>query len=206
MKPYNPLEKENLGKSVAESLIHQTPMALGSIERFTGAGIYAIYYLGLFPSYTKMRLWNKAPDDVHLPIYVGKAVPTGGRKGLIQTDSSEHGTALFRRLEEHRKSIEQVENLNIDDFVCRHLVVDDIWIPLGESLLIQRHRPLWNAVVDGFGNHDPGAGRHMGARPSWDTLHPGRPWAIKCADSKLTREEIEAMIEEYWNGVMSSRE
>jgi hypothetical protein len=45
MKPYNPLEKENLGKSVAESLIHQVPIPLGSIERFSGAGIYAIYYM-----------------------------------------------------------------------------------------------------------------------------------------------------------------
>ena len=106
MKPYNPLEKENLGKSVAESLIHQVPIPLGSIERFNGAGIYAIYYTGDFPSYSKMREWNKASDDVNLPIYVGKAVPTGGRKGLIQNDTYDHSPALFRRLEEHRKSIE----------------------------------------------------------------------------------------------------
>jgi hypothetical protein len=111
---------------------------------------------------------------------------------------------LFRRLEEHRKSIEQVQNLSIADFVCRYLVVDEIWNPLGESLMIQRNRPLWNAVVDGFGNHDPGAGRHMGARPSWDTLHPGRPWAAKCADSKFTREQIEGMIEEYWKAMNRS--
>ena len=46
MKPYNPLEKENLGKSVADSLIMQMPVTLGAIERFSGAGIYAIYYMG----------------------------------------------------------------------------------------------------------------------------------------------------------------
>lgn len=198
MKAYNPLEKENLGKSVAESLIHQVPIHLGSIERFTGAGIYAIYYKGDFPSYAKMRKLNTEESGMQIPIYVGKAVPTGGRKGIIDSDIAERSTSLFRRLDEHRKSIEQVENLDIKDFLCRYLVVDDIWIPLGESLLIQRHRPLWNSIIDGFGNHDPGAGRHQGARPYWDTLHPGRKWAAKCADSKLNREEIEAMIEKHW--------
>jgi hypothetical protein len=201
MKPYNPLEKVNLGKSVAESLMQQLPIPLAKIDRFSGAGIYAIYYLGTLPIYAKMREWNISADVVQLPIYVGKAVPTGGRKGLIQSDAADQGTVLFRRLEEHRKSIENVENLDVNDFVCRYLVVDDIWIPLGESLLIQRHRPLWNSIVDGFGNHDPGSGRHMGARPSWDTLHSGRPWAAKCAQSKLSVEEIEASINEYWQTI-----
>jgi hypothetical protein len=40
-----------------------------------------------------MREWNTALHEVNLPIYVGKAVPTGGRKGLVQNDSSHHGTA-----------------------------------------------------------------------------------------------------------------
>lgn len=102
-------------------------------------------------------------------------------------------------LSEHRKSIEQVANLEIGDFWCRYLVVDDIWIPLGESLLIQRHRPIWNSLIDGFGNHDPGAGRHKGARPNWDTLHPGRSWAERCAPSKLSEEQIRHHICEYWD-------
>jgi hypothetical protein len=66
-------------------------------------------------------------------------------------------------------SLDQASNLEIDDFWCRFLVVDDIWIPLGESLLIQRHRPIWNSLIDGFGNHDLGSGRRKGARPNWDT-------------------------------------
>ena len=200
MKPYNPLEKENLGKSVAESLIQQVSIPLGSIQRFSGAGIYAIYYKGDFPSYVKMREWNSGENGMQIPIYVGKAVPTGGRKGTIDSDIAGRGTSLFRRLDEHRKSIEQVENLDIKDFLCRYLVVDDIWIPLGESLLIQRHRPLWNSIIDGFGNHDPGSGRHLGARPNWDTIHPGRPWAVKCADSRYDLRAIAQMIEQYWEG------
>lgn len=198
MKPYNPLEKENLGKSVADSLIKQKPVQLGSVERFSGAGVYAIYYTGAFDTYSKLRDWNTGIDDLNVPIYVGKAIPQGGRKGNVDPDVSAKGTALFTRLDEHRKSIEQATNLEIGDFWCRYLVVDDIWIPLGESLLIQRHRPIWNSLIDGFGNHDPGSGRHQGARPNWDTLHPGRSWADRCAPSKLSEEQIRYHIDEYW--------
>ena len=198
MKPYNPLEKENLGKSVADSLVRQTAVPLGGIERFPGAGVYAIYYTGNFVPYGRFKEFNPSEAELNLPIYIGKAVPTGGRKGHVDPEVSAKGTSLHSRLEEHRKSIEQADNLDIKDFWCRFLVVDDIWIPLGETLLIQRHRPLWNSLIDGFGNHDPGVGRHAGKRPSWDTLHPGRPWAEKCAPSKLTEEEIRKSIVQYW--------
>ena len=90
-------------------------------------------------------------------------------------------------------------NLSVSDFWCRYLVVDDIWIPLGESLLIQVYRPLWNSVVDGFGNHDPGGGRYKGAKPSWDTLHPGRHWADNCSPSKSSELEIRAQIQKFWS-------
>jgi hypothetical protein len=198
MKPYNPLEKENLGKSVAESLLNSESFPLGQIEQFNGAGVYAIYYVGDFKAYAALKQCNTSSDDLNLPIYVGKAVPTGGRKGKIDPELAGKGTSLFKRLSDHRKSIEAAENLNIEDFYCRFLTVDEIWIPLGESLLIQKYRPLWNAVVDGFGNHDPGAGRYKGARPSWDELHPGRFWAKKCAPPKLAQNTILDKIREYW--------
>jgi hypothetical protein len=85
-------------------------------------------------------------------------------------------------------------------------VVDDVWIPLGESLLIQRHRPIWNSLIDGFGNHTPGKGRFEGARPAWDTLHPGRHWAEKCGPSKLTEAQILHHIEQYWEAFEKSAE
>lgn len=198
MKPYNPLEKENLGKSVADSLTKQTPVPLDSIGSFEGAGIYVIYYTGSYAPYAQLGEWNRGEDGPMIPIYIGKAVPTGGRKGLADPEISAKGKKLFKRLEEHRKSIEETNNLDITDFCCRYLVVDDVWIPLGESLLIQRHRPIWNSLIDGFGNHTPGAKRFEGARPSWDTLHPGRHWAEKCAPSKLSEEQILHKIEQYW--------
>ena len=198
MKPYNPLEKENLGKSVAESLLNSESLPLGQIEQFNGAGVYAIYYLGDFKAYAPLKQWNPNSSNLNLPIYVGKAIPTGGRKGNIDPEIAGKGTSLFKRLSDHRKSIEAVENLAIEDFYCRFLTVDDIWIPLGESLLIQKYRPLWNSIVDGFGNHDPGAGRYKGARPNWDELHPGRSWAKKCAEAKLTHSEIEKLISDFF--------
>jgi hypothetical protein len=41
---YNPLDKINLGKSVAEALIDRDAEPLGTLPQFAGAGIYAIYY------------------------------------------------------------------------------------------------------------------------------------------------------------------
>lgn len=198
MKPYNPLEKENLGESVAASLMKQGAIPLADVPRFSGAGVYVVYYSGKFDAYARMAEWNSGGDQLIVPIYVGKAVPIGGRKGNIDPEVSAKGNALFSRLDEHRKSILQAKNLEIEDFWCRFLVVDDIWIPLGESLLIQRFRPIWNSVIDGFGNHDPGSKRHAGARPAWDTIHPGRPWAEKCAPSNITEEQIRHHIDQYW--------
>jgi hypothetical protein len=88
-----------------------------------------------------------------------------------------HGFALSGRLGEHADSITAADNLNIDDFRCRWLVVDEVFIPLAETLLISHFKPLWNIIVEGFGNHDPGKGRISGKKPSWDVIHPGRTWA-----------------------------
>ena len=36
------------------------------------------------------------------------------------------------------------------------LVVDDIWIPLGENMMIEQFKPIWNLAIDGFWNKDHG--------------------------------------------------
>lgn len=110
-------------------------------------------------------------------------------------------TALSKRLQEHKASIDAVESLKIEDFTYRSLIVDDIWISLGETLVIQRYQPLWNQVVDGFGNHDPGGGRYSGMCPAWDELHPGRVWAARCQAPKLTRNQILESIDTYMNAM-----
>jgi len=135
-------------------------------------------------------------EDYSRPLYVGKAVPSGARKGGYDVDASP-GNVLYRRLMQHSESISQAENLDLSDFACRWLVVDDIWIPLGESLLINRLSPVWNQALDGFGNHDPGKGRYGGQRPPWDVLHPGRVWATRFKDNAKSPEEIIARVRKH---------
>lgn len=193
---YNPLDKLNLGKSVVEALLESPATAMDDISPFGGAGIYAIYYLGSFEPYQQFAAFTVSP--MQTPIYVGKAVPSGTRKGANLSTSST-GRWLFNRISEHRDSIRAAQNLSTADFKVRFLVVDDIWIPLGEALLISMFNPLWNQVVDGFGNHDPGAGRYNGLRPLWDVLHPGRGWADKCKARTETREAIELRIVDHFS-------
>ncbi|WP_426175964.1 Eco29kI family restriction endonuclease [Massilia sp. TWR1-2-2] len=196
--PFNPLDKKNLGASVAEAMLEQTAQPLGDLQPFTGVGIYAIYYRGDFEAYRALAERNKN-GAFTAPIYVGKAVPAGARKGGgVGAGSSR---ALYLRLREHTESIAAATNLQLEDFFCRFLVVDDIWIPLGESLLIAKFAPVWNALIDGFGNHDPGSGRYKGLCPKWDVLHPGRGWAEKCAIRKETPERIAGEIVDYFRSI-----
>lgn len=192
--PYNPLDKLNLGKSVAEALLDQEPRPLGSLPQFNGAGIYVIYYSGEFPAYDRLRQANI--DGPTVPIYVGKAIPSGGRKGA-NVFTEVHGRFLHNRLQEHAESIDLATNLDLASFHVRWLAVDDIWIPLGETLIISKFRPVWNLALDGFGNHDPGAGRYNGARPMWDELHPGRGWALKCRPRSETPDQLNEKVRAF---------
>jgi hypothetical protein len=193
--PYNPLDKRNLGASVAQALLRCDVHPLEKLVRFEGAGIYALYYTGDFPAYTPITERN-TDNRFEWPIYVGEAIPPGGRKGNDLIDYPA-GPALFKRLSDHAKSISDAKNLNIKHFACRFLVVDETFISLGEALMIARFAPLWNKIIDGFGNHNPGKGRFNGMRPRWDVLHPGRPWAAKCADRVETIDQIIAEVETY---------
>ncbi|MBU9219053.1 Eco29kI family restriction endonuclease [Burkholderia gladioli] len=193
--PFNPLDKKNLGASVAEAMLEQKAHPLGELKPFLGVGIYAIYYTGDFEPYGPLAARNRG-DAFRAPIYVGKAVPKGARKGGGVGEA--RSRSLYDRLREHAESVELAGNLEIKDFFCRFLVVDDIWIPLGESLLIAKFSPLWNQLIDGFGNHDPGKGRYEGLCPRWDVLHPGRAWAAKCKQREETQEHIVRDVHNYF--------
>lgn len=204
MDPYNPLDKRNLGRSVAEALLEGelVPLPTSGDPAFTGAGVYAIYYFGVhlpYPPYQRLADHNRTSSEP-VPIYVGKAIPRGARTAGVGLDANP-GTALFGRLQEHGESIESANNLDFSDFRCQCLLVDDIWIPLGESLLIQRFKPVWNVLVGGFGNHDPGAGRRSQRRSAWDTIHSGRAWAELLPNPyQLSVEAINQQIKEFLAG------
>ena len=156
------------------------PAALPPDTAFDGAGVYTLHYLGRFPAYAGM------PDNE--PIYVGKANPAGGRQG--RKAGAKPKRELLQRLAKHARSISAVENLDLEDFRCRWLVLDPVWIGLTEQVLIAEARPLWNIVVDGFGINAPGQGRRNQARSQWDTLHPGRPEVAALPDRDESAESI----------------
>jgi hypothetical protein len=192
--PYNPLDVEHLGESVTESLLRRSVTPLASLAQFNGAGVYAIYYTGESPPfepYEPLAQRNRE-EPFSRPIYVGKAVPSGARKG--RRSASAVGPKLFGRLNEHAQSIHQATNLDLAAFHCRYLVVEDIWIPLGESLLIDSYQPLWNVIVEGFGNHPPGGGRKKQRRSMWDMIHPGRAWAEELPENDLSVDAIIQLI------------
>ncbi len=199
IEAYNPLDKLNLARSIEIELLGRPPVALSAVDDIAGAGIYAIYYSGPFVGYEEVRA-DPADGAFHRPIYVGKAIPKGGRKGGLAKDAVTKGRALADRLRQHAASIDEATNLELADFHVRHLVIDDIWIPLGENMLIETFRPLWNRAIDGFGNKDPGRRRATQYRSPWDVLHPGRRFAEKLADSALTPEFLLERIDDYFAG------
>lgn len=160
--------------------------------RFDGVGVYALYYLGGFKPYSKIA--RKNSGSCTYPVYVGKAVPTGWRTARSKESKT---PVLYRRLREHAKSIQQVESLLLGDFRCRFVILggieSDLVVPL-EAELIRRHKPLWNSTVDGFGNHDPGAGRYEQARSEWDILHPGRTWAQRLKGKSPSLKDVTAQV------------
>lgn len=189
--PFNPLSKSNLADSVNAALSKKRAYPLEKIPKFVGAGIYALYYTGPFTPYAQLTHHN-TPEQVRLPIYLGKADPPGRRKG---DPGKEDSKSLRERLLKHRNSIKAVSNLDLKDFFVRFLVVDFSFIGLCESLLINRFAPLWNTTVDGFGNNAPGSGRDGQAKSRWDTVHPGRAYAQILPDRPESPAMIHADIE-----------
>lgn len=187
MTLYDPLTYDNL---MAGLVVHfeQQPIApLDGVSSVEGPGIYALYYSGAHSAYRPIANGER-------PMYVGKAVPPGSRKGdAVDVEAP----ALQRRINEHTKSIAQAINLEVGDFSCRHLAIQPVWITLAERFLIDRFRPVWNVCLDGFGDHDPGRGRQNSERSWWDTMHPGRAWASKLQAVK-TQAGAEERLRAFW--------
>lgn len=205
-EPYNPLAKENLGESVAEALLRSPIHPLNETSHLVGAGVYAVYYAGGFPAYRRISQVNDG-GRFEQPIYVGKAVPRGARKGGMTFDAGK-GSALRDRLRQHANTISETSNIDLEDFYYRALTVDDIWIPLGENVLIEKFQPLWNRVIDGFGNKTPGKRRADQQRSTWDALHTGRKFVEKLGlgINPLTPEQIAAKIDAFFAGRLPESE
>lgn len=178
---------DELGRNAARALMEYPADVLPPGEGFDGAGVYTLHYLGRFRVYAGL--------GADTPIYVGKADPPGRRQGRRSAGSAT--TALYSRLAHHSQSIASANNLDLRDFRCRWLVLDPVWIGLTEQVLIAQYQPLWNVVVDGFGNNDPGRGRWNQRRSQWDTLHPGREWAFNLRDRGETASQIVGAVLDF---------
>ena len=199
IQPYNPLDKLNLARSIEIELLGRSAVPFDALDGIRGAGVYVIYYGGPFPAYSPIA--SNAPESpTRRPIYVGKAIPKGGRKGGLTNDASATGRALAERLSHHAKSISEASNLELGDFSVRHLVIEDIWIPLGENMLIETFKPVWNIALDGFGNKTPGKRRETQYKSPWDVVHPGREFAERLADSPASADFFLQRIADYFDG------
>jgi hypothetical protein len=190
LTPYNPLDKDHLAESIVREFFKGQLFPLPPTESFTGAGIYALYYHGDFPLYREIsESWERSKDQATeqpIPIYIGKSDPPGSRKGLFaeeHEDGEEEAKELLTTKPKHRRLHERLRqhstsikttNLNIQDFHCRFMFVDEIWVPLGEARLVEWFRPVWNILIEGFGSKVEGGGRGDTARSVWDIIHPGR--------------------------------
>jgi hypothetical protein len=192
---YNPLDEDNLARGVADALTMQA-VHTAQPASFSGSGLYALYYIGDFPLYKPLADRCRAGGSTEslnlgpmaIPIYVGKSSAGSSRRGRLEDKTRKN---LHARIGKHRGSIKAAKStLELDHFRIRYLPVRDVWVPLGEAGLLQRFTPLWNVVLEGFGNNSPGSGRSDQAKSTWDTLHPGRKSAESRPDNKLSIPEI----------------
>jgi len=126
-EPYDPLDARRLAESVARALLAEGVGPLPAAESFSGTGIYAIYYTGGFEPYRLLAERNRE-DRYEVPIYVGKAIPGGRRKGGGGFEIPPT-RALYGRLREHAATITLATNLDVQDFRCRYLVVSRSGFP-----------------------------------------------------------------------------
>lgn len=180
----------------AIKFFNQTPIhVLPPPDKFIGTGVYALYYQGNYTLYSKIA---EANQKEHVqPIYVGKAVPKGWRTTRAEKSGA---TTLYQRLREHSTSLRRAANLSTADFRCRFMILngpESNMITIVEAELIRQYKPLWNTIVDGFGNHDPGSGRYNQAKSEWDVLHPGRIWAERLTGESPVLETVKAKIASF---------
>jgi hypothetical protein len=172
---FDPGNPKIVGRFISLALVAQARHGLSDIARFYGSGVYAIYYKGAFPLYTRLA-------GSETPIYVGQAAPAINNARTPM----EQGDRLCRRLDEHRKNIKKAsQSLDLRDFEFRSLVVLSGWETAAEDYLIHLFRPIWNSetrILFGLGKHGDDAETRANKRSPWDTIHPGRAWA---ADPKL---------------------
>ncbi len=186
---FDPTEPRLIGHFVALALIAQDRRPLADIGKAYGAGVYAIYYTGDVDTYA-------AISKTETPIYVGKADPPANAKTVI-----DQGTKLTDRINEHRKNIAKVDGIDVSDFECRALAVQSGYQSAAEIHLIRLFKPIWNnetKILFGLGKHGDAATTRANNKSPWDTIHPGRAWAVGNPEAKSAG-DIRAEVAAHFN-------
>lgn len=172
-RPLNPLHDKELGDLLVFALEDRPAFGLETVDagyiskvRVRWAGVYALYYDGPSAAYRPI-----AKSD--WPIYVGQAARQGAAKGVPREYGTTRGTPseLYSRIQQHKKTIEAARNLRPEEFRVRWLGIDTSVIGTAEFLLIDRYRPVWNALGLSMGSHVVGAGRIRGRKSKWHVAH-----------------------------------
>ena len=179
---------DSIAKFFAFSFVYNPKCELSRLgqERFLGSGIYAIYYQG------HSEAAYEPLSGTETPIYLGKADP----KTPYAETTEGQGPSLHLRLGEHAKSIES-GGLDLADFRYRCATVQSGMQSAVEDFLIRLFRPIWNKEVKiafGIGKHGDAATTRGNKRSPWDTMHPGRAWALLTEQDQMSREAIKAKI------------
>lgn len=185
---FNPLRRENLERAVQWALESAPPVPLVSFPEAPIDGLYALYYTGPHPLYRPV-----SSPACTVPVYVGTARPGWNSRGQMGLRGR-----MGRRLEQYRKSLDEVEDLDAQDFQVRYLPVEEIWMDGPERLMLGDHRPVWNIVVRGLGVHPQGAGTRAGPRTQWDELHPGRSRSKGQGVARLSRAELRQAVQQHF--------
>ena len=111
---YDPLTYDNLMAGLAWRFRQRPQQRLATVEEVEGLVVYALFYAGGLNAY---RVISGGEN----PIYVGKAVPPGSRKGT-GVDASK--PALRSRLREHTRSIDAAEDLEVAEFTYKHMAIE----------------------------------------------------------------------------------
>jgi hypothetical protein len=184
---FDPTDPHVIGELIGRTLLLQPAQPLSTIGKFYGSGVYAIYYRGGFPAYRQI-------SGTENPLYVGKADPATPNAQTVK----QQGNGLSTRLLDHKRSIAAVTNINLEDFDCRYLVVKSAWQETAEDYLIDLFKPIWNnemRICYGFGKHGDAAKTRANRRSPWDTLHPGRKWAMT-SDNVPNEKSVQQILSE----------
>jgi Eco29kI restriction endonuclease len=181
--------------AICRELERQPPTPLTPpIDKFDGAGLYAIYYRGRDHDLYAPLAGHK------IPVYVGQALSHNSATGAATRGRS----PLWRRLQEHSASIDRADNLALSDFGARLLLLPDVHADLGENGLLVFYRPVWNAILTGFGSHEQGSTTRKSRRSAWDTIHPGRNRTFGASDRDKI--PLRAAVEEHIRAQLSNYE